>query len=80
MMSLVNKLRNPAKRLDKVDGEVRAYFAIYYTAERGAWDELEQVIIFNRLQMDKDVPLTYNRQLYILKKQKDAKYNKQDAK
>lgn len=72
MMSIVNRLRNPAKRLDRVDGLVRAYFANYYNAERGAWDELEQVYKFNRLHMDEGIPMTYNEQL---KKPKNTNTN-----
>ena len=63
MMSVINPLRNPAKRIDRLYGVVRAYFANYYMAERAAWDELEQVYLFNRIEMDKNVPMTFNEQL-----------------
>lgn len=41
MMSIVDQLRDKAKRVAKQDGEIRAYFTNYYMPERGAWDELE---------------------------------------
>lgn len=46
-----------------MDGEVRAHFACYYMAERGAWDELEQVYLFNRLEMDEGIAKNFREQL-----------------
>jgi hypothetical protein len=60
MMSIVDQLRDAAHRLDRQDGEVRAYFTNYYMPERGAWDEIEQAYMFNRLEMDEDAPKTFN--------------------
>jgi hypothetical protein len=73
MMSIVNKLRSTAVKIDRLDGEVRAYFSIYYIPERGAWDELEQVYLFNRLLLEPGTPMTFNEAL------RNAAHNAADA-